>query len=163
MRGILCYSFIVLSAFTICINGHVDSSPPPADADGIHHHRRFLRQSLRLVNTLLKSENGSRRLQLGQSDCTPPQFGCGRGLWNENSCECDCLPVSLFIVAVAFCALCICWFGYHWSLMISHFASAYLFIIFILLPSLKHQDHCLSEIYNSCQPVSMQINNEDDD
>lgn len=103
MQSILCCSLIVLSTVIIGINGHVDSSPPPADADGVHH-QGFLRQNLQLVNTLLKSINGSRRLQQSD-DCTPPQFGCGHGLWNDKSCECDCLPVSIVTVAVAFSAL----------------------------------------------------------
>ena len=30
-----------------------------------------------------------------QSLCSPPSSGCGYGLWNINSCECNCIPVSL--------------------------------------------------------------------
>lgn len=27
--------------------------------------------------------------------CSPPSNGCGYGLWNNDSCECNCIPVSL--------------------------------------------------------------------
>lgn len=43
------------------------------------------------------------RRRRGQSDdCSPPSSSgdCGYGLWNEGSCECNCIPVSAYVLYV---------------------------------------------------------------